>query len=231
MKHPTYLLIIAGLLFLSLHFYERLQSQRRNNDITKSILREKTDSVAYWKNKHGQVVSEKAAAEIRAKDFEEHYQEDVKHLKEELNISTKELKAYVKAQLAAQGTGSTTIVHNHYIDSTGAQVVKTGFNIDDGYLALDAAINGDQVDYNYTYNDDFIYAFHTKKDWFFGKEKLYGSGQLSNPNARITNATNVLINDYRDKRWVVSAGVSYLPFLPESPVQLSVTFGYALIKF
>lgn len=231
MKHSTYILIIAALAFLTFHFYERLQSQRRNNDITKAILREKTDSISYWKNKHGQVVSEKAAAEIRTKDFEEHYQQDVKRLKEELNISTKELKAYVKAQFAAQGTGSTTIVHNHYTDSTGAQVVKPVFNIDDGYLALDAAINGNQVDYNYTYNDDFIYAFHTKKDWFFGKEKLYGSGRLSNPNARITNATNVLINNYRDKRWVISAGVSYLPFLPESPVQLSVTFGYALIKF
>ena len=82
--------------------------------------------------------------------------------------------------------------------------------------------------YVYTYSDTLQYAFHVKKKWFLGNEQLYGSGMLSNPNAKITNSTSVLIKDYRDKRFYLGAGMSYDingNFVP------SIQIGYSIYKF
>jgi hypothetical protein len=71
---------------------------------------------------------------------------------------------------------------------------------------------------------------YNKKIWQIWKdEKLYATTMFSNPNAKITGTTSILVDNYRDKRWVLSVGGYVDPFNQKAGVSLN--FGYALLKF
>lgn len=232
-RQPRILIFTQLLTLVALFFvYDRWQKTKDKNARQESVIREKSDSISYWQNKHGQVVAEKHAAEVTAQELDDFYKEEIKLIKDEFNIKQNDLKAFVKAEFAAMGEGTTTINNHYHTDSTGTITVsERTFDIADGYLSLAAVLDSTKVSYNYTYQDEILYAFHTKKKWVFGKEELYGSGRLTNPNAKITNSTSVLVDDYKDKRWVVSAGVSWLPLNPDQQFWPAVHVGYALLKF
>lgn len=222
------LAVFAAATFIFLNLW--LKSKEHAKDLT-SILIEKKDSLRYHKNKYNQVVAEKASVEISAKEFMDNYKAEETKLKDQLNVTAKDLRAYMDAKFVTVGHGNTTVIHNHYTDSTGRAQDSTSLQISDGYLALRASISDStrRAKYIYTYSDSMTFAISVKKKWVLGSEKLYGSGVFGNPNTKITHSTSVLIKDYRDKRWVVSAGVSYNPFVNQFVP--AVHFGYALIKF
>ena len=221
--------LIASVLIICLLYNKNMKSQAREIKLT-SIIKEKTDSIRHRKNKDGQTVSEKSAASVTPKQFEEAYADLAKELNRQFDVKIKDLRAVIKAEFEARGEGNAVTNYYNVYDSLQRDTVKAiNFKVDDGYLDLDATILPSRSPYKYVYGDTLSYGFVAKKKWLLGREQLYGFGGLRNPNAKIIAATNVLIDSYRDKRWVVSAGVSYLPLTNQ--VQPSVTVGYALFKF
>jgi hypothetical protein len=229
--HITYITIITAMAMAIFFLLDRWNKSKQKTHEQEQILTEKQDSIRYHKNKYDQVVSEKKSADITTKEFKDYYKAETQKLKDQLGITAKDLRAYMDAKFTTIGKGNTTVVHNHYIDSTGRAQDSTSLQISDGYLALRASISDStrMAKYLYTYSDSMTFAISVKKKWFLGNETLYGSGVFGNPNTKITHSTSVLIKDYRDKRWVVSAGVSYNPFMNQFVP--AVHFGYALIKF
>lgn len=210
---------------------EQNRRLRAGNERQDSIIREKTDSLRYERNRAGQLVAEKAAAEVAMREMQTNYGAELKQIKEELGVTRSELKAFVKAEFEARGSGTTTIEHHHHYDNEGNMVRADSFRIKDGYLDLLGSIrDSTRISYEYTYTDEILHAFQFRRKWAFGKEQLYSVSRLKNPNAKVTNSTAVLVNEYKDKRWVIATGVSWTPF---SPVQFqpSITVGYAWIKF
>jgi len=233
MKTNAAIIIIAVLLVLCIGLVVRIQGLQDKNSRYESVIREKTDSIKYHVNENGRVVAEKAAAVVTTHEMMKLYKDEIADIRKDFDIKAKDIKAFVRAEIQAQGSGTATIINNHYVDSTGRQVRAKNFAFSDGYLSFKSTIFDSLTTAfsTYTYSDTLTYVFSTKKKWLLGKEQLYGSGQLSNKNAKITSATNVLVKDYKDKRWVVSAGVSYVPFGEGMKVQPTVSFGYALFKF
>lgn len=229
--HVTYITIITAMALAIFFLFDRWHKVKHTAEDLQQILIEKKDSLRYHKNKYNQVVAEKASVEISTKEFMDNYKAEAAKLKDQLNVTAKDLRAYMDAKFITVGSGNTTVIHNHYTDSTGRAQDSTSLQISDGYLALRASISDStrRAKYIYTYSDSMTFAISVKKKWIFGSEKLYGSGVFGNPNTKITHSTSVLIKDYRDKRWVVSAGVSYNPFVNQFVP--AVHFGYALIKF
>lgn len=228
--HITYLTALAIFAAAAFFFLDRWIKERDHNKQVQSILTQKQDSIRYHKNKYNQVVAERQSDQITSKEFTDYYKDETQKLKDQLNVTAKDLRAYMDAKFVAVGQGPTTIIHNHYKDSTGRAHDSTSMRISDGFLALRATIYDSlHADYKYTYSDSMTFAISSKKKWFLGNETLYGSGVFGNPKTKITHSTSVLIKDYRDKRWVVSAGVSYNPFINQ--FQPAVHFGYALFKF
>lgn len=228
--HLTYILVIAAFAAAAFYFFDRNRKNKNTIERHKSALKEKDDSLHHTVNKLGQSVAEKSAAEVNLKEAKEFYAKEFEQIRKEIGIKNNDVKAFVQAQFAAHGQGTTTI---NYIqqpaDSSGAGSVERGtFSINDGYLLLDGLLDSTKVDYKYTYQDEILYAFHVKKKNIFAKEELYGSGRLKNENAKITNSTSVLINDYKDKRFGVMVGGGYDPF--QGPT-IGIFVGYNLIKF
>lgn len=195
-----------------------------------SALAEKDAQIAYRTAENGRIIAEKQAAEIRASDLAKAYPEVVEELKKEFDIKLKDVKAYVRHEIQAQGKGEGSTINYYYTDSTGVRRFQQEINVSDGYLQLDAVIlDTNRYTYSYLYTDTITTVLSTKRKWFLGNEKLFATTRLRNPSARVTNTTNVLINDHRDKRFVLSAGAYYDPFRQNYGV--GVHFGYALIKF
>ena len=228
----AFLAIIAALLLVLAFLADRLRKASDKNERYESVIKEKDAIIEYRTNEHGRIVAEKDAAILTTHEFMKFYADDVNNIKKDFDIKIKNLKGYIKAEFSAQGSGEGSITNNYYIDSTGRQVRERKFHFTDGYLEFKSTIFDSlkTAFSEYTYTDTLSYVFHTKKKWLFGDEQLYGAGQLANKNAKITAATNVLIKDYKDKRWVISAVVSYVPFGPYK-VQPTVSFGYAIFKF
>jgi hypothetical protein len=192
-----------------------------------SILSEKNATIEYYRTQTGRLVAEKNAAVLRSRDLEKAYPEIYKALKTDFDIKTKDLKAYIRSEIQATGSGTADIINNdyHYGVKQGAQL-----RVNDNYLKLEATVlDSLHASYSYTYSDTIQQAISIRKKWFLGRETLYGSAMLSNPSAKVVGSTNISIDNYRDKRFGLGVGVFYDPFTNSPRVGIGVT--YNLIKF
>lgn len=194
-----------------------------------SIIREQNTEIVYRKSKDGKIIADKEAAEARAKDLETAYPKLAKVLTEQMDIRLKNLRTSIQAEFRAFNTGHSIIIRDTVKVPGKALEVVDSVKIQDGYLTLNAEIEAALIHWNYSYQDTLTSALFIKKKWFLGKERLYFSGMFQNLNAKIVNSTAVHVKDFKDKRWVISGGVSYDPFRN----QWSAGFhaGYALFRF
>lgn len=224
-------LVIGFLIFL---LYDLRQHSKLVEDQFRSANGQHQTEVEYLKNELGKTVSAKQAAEISSRQFIDLYKREAAELRDDLNIKIKNLKSYVRAEFRATGGGPSVIVNRPEPESeiefeSESSIDTTPYLFfKDGYLDFSSTIGRDPLA-KYTYTDTLVYAVASKKKWFLGKEQLYGNGMFANPNAKITGSTDVLINNYRDKRWAVTVGPYYDPFRGQAGV--SVGLGYTLIKF
>lgn len=236
MKYLPYIIIVI-LLFLLAFMFQRLNRLSSMVDNRDAIIAEKNDSLSYERNKYGRLVAEKLAVEASYKEIRDAYPRLAAELKNEFDVKIKDLKAYVKNTIEASGSGN-AVVHNHYTlpDSTGKRYPYWELKASDGYLDFSAdVIDSLHAPYRYTYTDTITTVVSTRKKWLFGKETLHASTSLRNPNAKVSESTNILINKYKDKRWIVYAGVGYgATFTKDqflSGPTMSVGVGYAFVKF
>lgn len=228
-KPEHFVILLLALIIMFLIFYAN-HRRKQLIDNYNSIVAEKDDTIRYERNDKGHIVAQKLAAEATAKQLKESYPEIVKELKEEFDVKMKDLKAYVKNEFSANGKGDASVTNNYYTDSAGNEVRRRDLLFQDGYLRFSATIYDSTTFASsfYSYSDTITTVVHTKRKWFLGKESLYASTSLKNPNAKVTGTTNLLVN-VRDKRFVVYGGVGYDP-LNNRPA-ITIGLGYALIKF
>jgi hypothetical protein len=201
---------------------------KRENKSLSSAIEEKNAEIKYRTNERGKLIAEKQVAEIRAKDLEQAYPKLAESIIKDFDIKLKNLRAYMQAEFAAHGQGQSSITNNYYTDSTGVQKSYWQLKAADGYLDFQADVYDSlHAPYKYVYSDTMKYAFNLHGKWY-ERKKLYGSGMLSNKNAKITNSTSILINDYKDKRFGIGpyVGMDY---------RLQPSFGisvhYSIVKF
>jgi hypothetical protein len=192
-----------------------------------SSLSEKEATIREFRTAQGKTATEKVTAEVSKSDLKDHYPEVTKELAD-LKIQLRNLKGVLTASIAANGKGEVIIVRDTIRVAGAFPVVLDSVKINDGYLRFKGQAKNGMFGYAYSYADSITFAVHTKKRWFLGSEKLYGTGKLQNPNAKITNQTSLVIKN-RDKRWNVSAGVGY-DFYGKRVVP-TVYAGYSLIRF
>jgi len=222
------LITVGVLLILCGYLFWRLETKSRQLESKTSALEEKEATIREFRTASGRTATEKPTAEISNADFEKHYADIVKDLRQDMDIKLRNVVGVLKAEIEAQGKGELILVRDTIRVPGAVPMVLDSAFIDDGYLKLKGGITARTFGYNYNYSDSLIFAVHSSRKWFLGNEKLVGTGRLSNPNAKITNQTSIVIRK-RDKRFVISAGVGYNPFTNQ--VVPSVHAGYALFKF
>lgn len=225
-KYLPYILIVAVL--AALFFASQWFRSKKILNEKESIIAEKNAQIEYHINNKGRIVAEKVAAEASVKELKEAYPHLVKELKEDFQVEMKRMKAYIKNEFEARGSGMSSITNNYY--DTATNTIGKNLHFSDGYLDFNSMFaDSARFAYStYTYTDTIKTVIHGKKKWVFGNEKIFASSTLSNPSAKVTGTTNLLVN-HRDKRWVVSAGIYGDPLRKQYGVGLHL--GYALFKF
>lgn len=228
MKYSAPVAIVL-LILLSGWLYTELRKSKAESRRKDTMISEKSDSIKYERTESGRMRMEKDAAIATSKEFKEAYPKFVEELKKEYDVKAKDLKAFVRAELRAIGQGQGTISNTYYVDSTGARYKE--FTMDDGYLKFQTTLFDSltSAPYKYTYGDTLTYGFKMERRWFLGKQTLKGFGGLRNPNAKIIRATNVLIEDYKDKRFTIGPYVGYS--LVTNKVDFGVSLQYAVWRF
>lgn len=232
MKRDTiYFIIIAILLFATGFFATRWMRAKKSSEDKDSIIAEKNDTIRYHINDKGRIVAEKNAAVASSKEIAKAYPQLEKELKDDFDIKIKNLKAYIRNEIIASGGGKASVTNNYYTDSAGNKVEYRDVKFSDGYLKFESTVfeGLDFGESKYTYQDTIVTAIHSKKNWIFGRERLLAVSSLRNPNARVSSTTNILIDNYRDKRFVIYGGVGYDPFNNRPAITVGV--GYAIFKF
>lgn len=222
---PIILLLVAGLIFYSFRIEEQAEAiESKDNAIT-----EQQSQIQYLKSYSGRVIAQKKAADIRVDELEKAYPKIAETITKEFDIKIKNLKAFVQSEFVAHGQGKSTIINNHYADSTG-RVPKWTLKFNDGYLDFSSTIYDSlNAPSQYSYHDTIQFAIHQKRKWFLGKEQLFASGMLRNKGAKIIGSTSILMNHYRDKRFSVGPNVSYNFF--DKKATIGVGLQYSLFKF
>lgn len=217
------LLVLSGWLFVELR---KMKAELNRKD---TIIAEKEGQVTHWKTESGRNAIEKDAAIATAKEFKEAYPKFTEELKNEFDVKWRDMRAFVRAEFQAQGKGTGAISNTYYIDSAGQRYKE--FNMDDGYLKFRTTLfdSMTMAPYQYTYGDTLTYGFNVRRKWFLGKERLYGFGGLKNPQAKIIGATNVLIDEFKDKRFSLGPYVGYS--FTQNRVDFGVSLQYSIWKF
>jgi hypothetical protein len=228
MKSAYIFLIMAGVIALLIW---RLSVVNQKLDSSNSVLSEKSDSIRYFRSESGKQVAVKSVAEITKADLKSHYQDLAADL-QDMKIKLNSVRAVLKAVVEAKGEGTVKIVRDTIFAPGYVPFIQDSVFINDSYLSLKAQIipgtNDSYLSYKYVYQDSIVMAISEKKKWLFGKKTLYGSVRMSNPNARATNQTSILIKQ-RDRRFNLSIGISYLPF--DNSFSPGVNIGYSLFRF
>jgi hypothetical protein len=230
-----HLVVIAILAFALFVVYDWGRGQQMTAESRGSIIREQNAELEYRKSKEGKIIAEKEAAVAQVKDLKEAYPRLAKLLTEQMDIRLKNLRTSIQAEFQALNSGTSNIIRDTIFKEGKPVAFVDSVKVDDGYLNLDGILNPSNsgelksLDWKYSYQDSVTIALHVKKKWFLGKETLYSSFMLQNPNAKVINSTSTQVQTYRDKRWVISAGAYYDPFRDQWGA--SVHFGRALFKF
>lgn len=227
LKQYWHLVVISVMGFALFVLWEMYQGQRMTAESRGSILAEKEARLKYYETPDGKTVAEKEAAEAKINDILDAYPELIKQL-EQMNVKMNHLRTSMQASFNAQNSGTSIILRDTIYREGKISNVVDSIQINDGYLSLKGEIDK-RFSWKYSYTDTLTTALFIKKKWFLGNEKLYFTGMLQNPNAKITNATSIQVRSHRDKRWVISAGVSYDPFRDEWGA--SIHFGRKLFAF
>lgn len=227
--HLTYFIIITGLVLIILFFWDRIRKANEKNERQQSALTEKDAVIRYFQTTHGKTVAEKEAAILRADEIRDSYQNEFKRLLSDLKIKDANIRALSRSVIQAQASGQGKVIYKH--DTINGQINTCPDSVIamDGYLYFGASIKDNLPEYSYTYTDTVSNVFHVKKKWFLGKERLYASTMLSNPNAKVISSTNILVDQVKDKRFSVNVSLFYDPF--ENKVRPGIGVGYSLLKF
>lgn len=227
---PKQILIIIGMAIALLIVTLLLE---KNSEYTKALetkLSNSNQEVEYLKSETGNLLARARAAEVRADDISKIYPEIANTLIKDFDIKVKDLKVFISSEIKATSTGTGTITNNHYhVTSEGDSVRYSEFSMNDGYLRMSASLfDSLHSPYRYEYADTISVAIHTDRKWLFGKEQLYTTSMLANPSAKVVGGKNILVKDYRDKRFGIGVGVVYNPF---SGTHVGIGLQYNLIKF
>lgn len=218
------LVILAACLFGLRSMEARLKSSESANH-------ELTDTLRTWKNKAGQSVTDKTAAEVNLKHAKDFYAGELNQIRETFEIRDKNLKSFITAQFNATGKGSVTMSFDTTIQQRSNVRVHTPmFRINDGFLSFKGTMpDSASLDYEYSYRDSVIFATSWKKNGLFRKKTLMVSGAFGNKNATITGLRNVEISDFKDKRFGIGPMVGY--DILNNRLVVGVSVQYSLIKF
>ncbi len=213
-------LILAAMLVQTCVNNKQREKEFQNN------LRISRDSTKHFKDKHGQLVSEKETMELTINDLNKQAESlgiDKKRLKDQVGKQG-QLLSYYKGQLNAKGTGDVKGVDTTFWEDTvwdglndSTKVTAQRFRFDNKFLKFDALYDPlkDSLKLKYEYKVGIeLTNYRTRRKFIVvGPRQTYADVRLSDPNAKMFDAQSILIKEPPKKfyeQWYFILGVGFV---------------------
>lgn len=221
-----YLAIVALTALIFCSFYscrnDKLQSELKAQT---ALLKEAQAETTSYKNKYGQEVAKKLAAETTIKALQQSYGDELKVIKDQLGINTKDIKGILKATTETTGKGNGKI-DTLYLDKDSSKYA-IGVKDSTQYFRINGVVSDLGFDYTYTTYDSITLVPYRE-----GKQ-LFVKGISSNPNTKITGLQGILVHtEPRIKRFGIGPfiGATLSEDLKPKPV-VGIGVQYNFIRF
>lgn len=153
--------------------------------------------------------------------LEDYYKNLLADVRNELNITKKQLKDVVAAGITSEGYISIPLIDSPKQNKDSASIlITTGnfstssndpkyFRYKDKFLSLAGRIINDSVDIGYKVEDSIHLVTYWKRKHFLAAKELYINGFSTNPNTNIKGLQTVKLNQATPKKWAVGINAGY----------------------
>lgn len=208
--------IIAALAIVALAY--SCQQQKERTKRLENNLRIADDSVRYYKDRSGELVAQRETMLIRTSELEAQAEAlglDKGRLEKQVG-KLSNLVAYYKGELESRGSDTVVMHDTLIVDNSGNSLGAKTLNWSNGNLSLTQTYfpHNDSLQLAYSYKTGFELTTYYKRDFLFvGRRRLYADFRLTDPNAKLLQATSVLIEEPEKKfyeKWWFWGGVGLL---------------------
>jgi hypothetical protein len=221
------IIIIVVLVAACVAFYIRAEIYSARNDGLESIIAEKEDTIRTYKNKLGNEVASKRAAEASISVIKESYKKEIEDINKNFNVKIKNLEAYIEAETTSGGTIVTEIRDTVVVDTLYREYGYKRFTYRDEWISLNGLIAEGKVKIDWLAKDELKIIFYEKSNGFFGKKTLYVDATSLNPYTKIDNLKGIKVGERRVKRFGVGPYIGY----GTKGLDFGLAVHYSVIKF
>lgn len=176
------------------------------------------DSLTVWKTKKGTTVTQTSVAVVDKETMERAYGPLLAELRKELDIKHKDIKAYVKAEIASIGQGGGTSIYNEATRSyTVGDTTK--------WFAITGKVDSSGFVYSYAHYDELQFIQHDVRKLFKPTVTTITVTSL-NPATQLTGLNSFSLRQ-RPKRFHLGPQVVY----DFQQVRVGVGLTYSLLSF
>lgn len=216
------ILILLTIVGLQAHHAGRLADTIKQQD---AINKELRDSVTSYRNKHGEVVAQKAAVEADLRLLQTTYSEEFKWIRQHLGVQEKAVKGIFKAvtNTTFQGVGTIDTV---VVDASGG-ITRVGISDSSPWhkFRADISLSPYSVTYDFASWDSV-----TLVPYYKGKD-LYVKGISANPHSKITGLQGILVSKAQKKKpWGIGPSIQ-IGYDNGVRITPGISIQYSLIRF
>lgn len=203
------------------------------NKSYKSAMSASQSQVMYFKNKAGEEIARREAAEVDKKVLLDFYNKELSGIKDKMDINEKNIRSFITAELKAKYSGKGKVDTVYMAVINGDTV-----NSKEPMIAVSDSTKWIQIKGVASASKGFLYEIDTydsvgfvtnlrRPAWYKSKQ-LFIDGYNANPNSHISGLNNVQVKDFKDKRFGVGPS---LQFGIDGNFTFGVSIQYSLLKF
>jgi len=213
-----FLLVIVGMLFSA-----NSKLKNRNSNYSE-VVAEKDALITHYVNKAGEEVAKRQGVETNLSILKEAYSTDIKAIKNQLGVNTKDIKGIYKAVTTTSGKGEGS-VDTVTIIREGVPVKALSVSDSTKWFSIHGIAFPNKFVYNYHVRDSI-----TLVPYKVGKN-LYVKGTSANPNTHITGLQGILVSeDPGRKPWGIGPSIQ-IGYDTQIRITPGLSVQYSLIRF
>jgi len=207
-------IIACGILGAAVSFFVTTHVKNKEIKQNETVIAELTGELQVTRNKAGQTLVQKQAAEAEIKVLKQAYSKDITNIKKEFGIKEKNLKAMIKASTESHYLGHSDRVDTVFVKQADSTTVPTLEGQDSTkWINIKVALSPHMFNYAVDTYDSLTFAFGYERikveGKMFKRPRLMVNAKNQNPHSRITGLTTFYVVDEKPIWVVIGPSIGY----------------------
>jgi hypothetical protein len=226
--------ILGGLMLIAIIvLLAMMRKMSAHNDSYASAIAAAQSETEHFRNKAGEEIARRKAAEVDSKTLMEFYNEELSTIKKKMDIDQKNIRSFISAELQSKfkGTGRVDTVYSIVVGGDTINSKEPVLAVSDSteWINIKGFVSASKgFVYEIDTYDSIMFVGNLRKEKWYKSKQLFVDGHNANPNSHISGLKSVQVKDFKDKRFGVGPSVQ---IGLDGKVMVGVSVQYSLIKF